>query len=347
VLIGDCDEIPDPRLVGRRPRPGGILGHRMQLFSGYLNRYIGLGEPGWVGTRATTMAALAAYGSLSGVRKEPVETIEIVEGGWHFTSVGGAGVMQRKMQTYSHTEYDIPYFRDRERLEVEYREGARLWLPVDERFPQPLRDEPERWRHLVMPQPERADPDNLVELQHAHGCFAYVPPTAATVGVVSAKPAAWREAGRERFAHRFVGAFEGAAALLALAELPAWVVVDGLGRQPADLLSTLCRAGPPAVVAHVENARSWEVFERVIGGAGPFPVGRALGRAECEREIAAAGYALTAADRLFTRKVTIPRDVSSGALVRFGSFAIPGVAREALYDFLSDAFVFAFVPASG
>lgn len=341
VLIGDCDEIPDPRFAAQRPAAGGILVHRMLLAQGYVNRAAAQGAPVWNGTRALAAADVARYGGLSAVRKYAGPDLERVEGGWHFTSLGGPAVLERKMRAYSHAELDVPYFRDRRRLETEYaRSNAAFgWVPLDGRFPPPLRDDP-RWSTYVWTPPAGTAAPGLA---HAHGCFAYVPAGAPAVAALAADSAAWDEAGRERFGAAFTGAYAALEPLLATLRPGGWAVVDALERQPPETLAALAAAGA-GVVAFAANARSLEVYRRVLDGSGGFPAGRAAGRSEYAAAIRAAGFTVWSAERIFSRKLAVPLATLTVHDVVLDSFAFPELAPDALHDFLSDAFVFALMP---
>jgi beta-1,4-mannosyl-glycoprotein beta-1,4-N-acetylglucosaminyltransferase len=228
ILIGDCDEIPDPQLAARRPTEHRIVGHRMMLLAGYVNRVVGVGFT-WTGTRALTVESLAGYDGLSDVRKRPHSELDVVDGGWHFTALGGAVVMERKMRAYSHLERDIAYFRDRRRLEVEYNWGDDSWLPLDDRFPRPLVED-RRWDEFILNRPPSIGEAEAQRLQHAHGCFAYVPPDPQAVAVVAADTGTWNAVGRSRFGAAFAGVFSSAESLPPLAR-GSCVVIDGLQRQ--------------------------------------------------------------------------------------------------------------------
>ena len=341
VLIGDCDEIPDPRLAARRPAGGGILAHRMLLAQGYVNRAASGGAPVWNGTRAVAAGNIARYGGLSDVRKYGGAYLASVEGGWHFTSLGGPAVLERKMRAYSHAELDVPYFRDRRRLESEYaRPGEAFgWVPLDERFPPPLRDDP-RWQSYVWAPPPGGAPAGI---EHAHGCFAYVPPAAPAVAVLADDPAPWQAAGSERFGPAFAGVESGLEALLARLRPGDWAVVDALERRPAGTLAAIAGAGAGAVV-FAANARSLEVFRRVLDGSGAFPAGRAAGRSEYAAAIGAAGFGGWSVERIFSRKLAVPLATLTVHDVVLECFVFPELAPDALHDFLSDAFVFTLTP---
>ncbi|MGH7716231.1 MAG: hypothetical protein ACREML_09580, partial [Vulcanimicrobiaceae bacterium] len=183
ILVGDCDEIPDPRNVARRPAARRILAHRQRFSIGYVNR---VSPVIWIGTRAIARRDIQAYGSMNTVRQQPESEVETVDGGWHFSSFGGADVMRKKRAAYSHVEYGIPYYADRHRLEVECSsENEAQWVPLDETFPAPLREDA-RWTQYVWPKPSLQTRESVLALEHAHGCFAYVPDDAAEVIAISA-----------------------------------------------------------------------------------------------------------------------------------------------------------------
>ncbi|MBV8423554.1 MAG: hypothetical protein JO349_00050, partial [Candidatus Eremiobacteraeota bacterium] len=272
VLIGDCDEIPDPKNVARRPIRKPIVAHRQRFSIGYVNR---VSPVVWVGTRAILRRNVLHFGSMSEVRKRPESETEAVDGGWHFSSFGGAGVMQRKLQSYSHAEYGIPYYADARRLRVEYAsENEARWIAVDDSFPEQLRES--RWLPYVWPKPPSVSPARIQALEHAHGCFAYVPAEAQAVIAVSDDVENFTRAGNDRFAGRFAGVETRLDS--ATDARRAWYVIDGLERQNLGALRALRNAGA-GIVAYARNARSYRWMHGALEG-GSFPNGRALGISE-------------------------------------------------------------------
>jgi beta-1,4-mannosyl-glycoprotein beta-1,4-N-acetylglucosaminyltransferase len=345
VLIGDCDEIPDPRNVARRPSaPGGIIGHVERLSAGYLNR---VSAAHWINTRTIRAGDIARYGTISAIRQKPTSELEEVDGGWHFTSLGGATIMEEKMQSYSHSEYDCPYYRDRYRLEVTFESATEefQWMPLDGSFPEMLHEA--RWAHYVWPQPAALTESETQALEHAHGCLAYVPADAAVVVAVAPDaPQAWETAGRQRFGERFRGVAADAGAVAAALDARCWVVIDGLEREAQRNLVALRTSGA-GVVAFAHNARSFSVLDDVLRGAG-FPAGRALGAEELQAWIGELGWRDVAIDRIATHGVYavfahMPEQMFG---VDVGPFRFPALERETLKTFLARAFVFTFAPAS-
>jgi beta-1,4-mannosyl-glycoprotein beta-1,4-N-acetylglucosaminyltransferase len=331
VLLGDCDEIPAPENAGRRPRPGGLLAHKQRHGIGYVNR---LSRAPWFGTRAVAYGDLPRFGGLSAMRRIPTVGLEIVEGGWHFSSFGGPEVMLAKMKSYSHSEFDIPYYADLGRLRVKYAsEVEGVWAPLDGSYPPALREP--RWAAYVWAGPTVAQADTA-PLEHAHGCFAYVPPGASPVVAVTADPQRFERAGRERFGPAFGGAV---ARLEDVAPDAGCIVVDGLGAQDPQEFARALRSGA-AVVAYAANARSFRILEDVLAG-GPWPAGPPLGATELRERTAGAARV----DRIQTGGVFAPwskmpemlYEVALGEYLRFDR-----VARARLEDFLCHGFVYVF-----
>jgi len=344
VLIGDCDELPDPQLVARRPAAGRALVHRMLLARGFVNRLDSLAYE-WPGTRAVALADLARFGGPSDLRKAPLAELESVDGGWHFSSLGDTDALARKMRAYSHAEYDVAYYRDRARLELE-RTSEGTWVPLDDRFPAPLRED-RRWAAFVAAEPAPVDTALARKLAHAHGCLAYVPHGAHAVAVLTHEPGVWREAAAARPQIGELRVATGAESLAADGDANAttWAVIDGIERYPRGTLATLANAGLPAVV-FAANARSFEVFQRVVSGHAGFPPGRAVGASELDAEIAAAGYRVATRDRIFSLTLSIPHAIPPGYEIALGSFSFSQVEPETFFDFLARAFVVALAPAS-
>ena len=335
ILIGDCDELPDPDLVARRPAAHRALVHRMLLARGFVNRLDSLAYD-WPGTRALAAGDIARFGRLSDVRKIPLAELDAVEGGWHFSSLGDTGAQIRKMQSYAHAEYDIAYYCDVHRLDVERASGE--WVPLDERFPLALRTG-ERWAHLVAPQPPSTDAAELRRSAHAHGCLAYVPEVGASIAVLSATPEAWRDVLATRPGLHSAGVYTDAATLVASAPAGSFAIVDAIERHSEDTLAQLAAARLSAIV-FATNARSFTVFQRVVSGHAGFDAGRALGRSEVAIAATNAGYHVAACDRVYPLTLSIPYAIPPGYDMSLGSFAFPRAEPEAIFDFLAQAFVF-------
>jgi len=304
VVMGDVDEIPTPERLTVRPARGELVAFEQVLsfFAANLRR-----RELWLGTRAFRAGDFVRWGSMHAIRMTTDNVTVVHDGGWHFTYLGDRETTRTKLQATPHVEYGIPYYRDPWRIDVMVGAGRHIadpddiltWSPIDDTFPAPLREDPERWRALVAERPPDAADVNAQA--HAHGTFAYVPNDADGVAIVTTEPERWSASAAARFAHRFAGTvptFEPLAVVLSGCERPC-VVVDGFERhRPAALLASVRTKIPAAtVVAVTQNARSFAVISDVLGGA-PFPAGAALGDAELGRLFAAAHFGVVRTDVL-------------------------------------------------
>jgi hypothetical protein len=344
VLIGDVDEIPHPKNAARVPAAGKVLGHRQRYAVGYFNRVID--DRGWVGTRAVRLGDVARFGTLADVRRGAGEDLDAIEGGWHFSSLGGVDVFKTKMQSYSHKELDIPYYNDRRRIACEF-ESPHMghWRPLEDDAPALFREA--RWAKYVWPQPPEIDAALAHEREHAHGCFAYVPDGAPAIAVWTATPPVWTRAGAERFGSAFAGAHASVADALAALAPGSWLVADGLERLTGAELAAI-RAGGHHVVAYARNSRSHAALTALMGGE-PFPPGRTIGLPEARALAATARWREERFDRIPTRWIFAPPDLFAAA-GRFEWFIPPfrflATTRDELLAFLSHGFIFVFAAAS-
>jgi len=340
VLIGDVDEIPHPKNVARTAPPGRILGHRQRYAVGYFNRVVT--DRGWVGTRAIRLGDIPQYGTLAEVRKGASEDLECVEGGWHFSSLGGPAVFETKMHSYAHKELDIPYYTDRRRLETEFASGHYAqWRPLEDDAPALFREP--RWAAYVWEKPAEEADEAAQQLAHAHGCFAYVPDAVRAVAAVTDETALWSQAGAARFGAAFAGARETLDEALRGLAAESWIVIDGLERLSANDLAAV-RARRLHVVAYARNSRSHDAVERVMRGE-PFPRGRTVGLAETRGLVGGAGFALERCDAASSRWIFAPADMfpAEGRFERFfPPFRLMATTRDELVAFLSHAFVLVF-----
>ncbi len=333
ILIGDVDEIPEPALAGFRPDPGRIIAHRHVLAVGYVNRIVA----DWIGTKAIARRDLGER-TLNDIRVLPFGAFDVIDSGWHFSAIGGANVMARKIRAYSHTEVDIPYLTDERRLTVQFESevGAR-WAPLDGAFPAQLRDA--RWSEYVWlgPAYEREEAEGLM---HAYGCYASVPPAGTEVGALVHEPrAVWQRAGEERYGAAFAGSYGTVEELLSALPPGGWAVVGELGRWAAADLAALAAHSVNAVV-YAGNARSFATLNAVVEGAR-FPAGPARGLRETEDALASARFSIERRDDVMG-SVFPPAVLEQGGLfaVVAAPFGFVDTTSEAMHHFSTYAYVF-------
>lgn len=181
VMISDVDEIPFPEHI-RRLTPGSVAGHIWFIECDYYTYKLNLRiENKWVGlcaVRALQKKHLPAMQDLRAFRARqsrrlpmPVNqainvaknvfrvgrplTHRLVEhGGWHFTFMNTPERIQYKIKSYAHQERNTPEFNNLANLQRLIDEGRSICgrsLRVEPmaNMPRTIRDQPERWRHLL------------------------------------------------------------------------------------------------------------------------------------------------------------------------------------------------------
>lgn len=107
VYIGDVDEIWDPRIVF----PEGRWELNQRVYTHYLNNR---SSEQWTGTslmsyrdiKTDTLDNLRAYDVMRKHMLAPV----FPNAGWHFTNIGGAEFIKRKIRSYAHQEFNNEQF---------------------------------------------------------------------------------------------------------------------------------------------------------------------------------------------------------------------------------------------
>lgn len=107
VFIGDVDEIWDPRIE----YPKGRAELHQLVYTYYLNnrsteRWTGTSLMPYRDIKKDTLDNLRAYDSMRAHMLAPI----IENAGWHFTNMGGADFIKRKIQSYAHQEFNNPEF---------------------------------------------------------------------------------------------------------------------------------------------------------------------------------------------------------------------------------------------
>lgn len=181
VMISDVDEIPFPEHI-RRLTPETVAGHIWFIECDYYTYKLNLRiENKWVGlcaVRALQKKHLPAMQDLRAFRARqsrrlpmPINqainvaknvfrigrplTHRLVEhGGWHFTFMNTPERIQYKIRSYAHQERNTPEFNNLANLQRLIDEGRSICgrsLRVEpmSHMPRTIRNEPERWRHLL------------------------------------------------------------------------------------------------------------------------------------------------------------------------------------------------------
>ncbi len=180
VIIADIDEIPHPDAV-RRYSPFFLIGTFEQRFFSYLLNNLAVKADDRSADRVWPRCKITTAGHLRGFFRNSPQEVRIFTkrrtpsgllwwgrrklfeqrlrpGGWHFAWVMTPEQMIVKIESYAHTETDREELKSVAAIEQAIREGRDILgknehfrlVPVDETFPQPLRDQPERWAEMML-----------------------------------------------------------------------------------------------------------------------------------------------------------------------------------------------------
>lgn len=138
VMLSDVDEIPSASTVKNYLPNMGVMKIEQPMFYYYLN--CKTTEP-WYGTRIAPWGMVkdqaASYWRM-------VEDLPILpKGGWHFSYLGGAENIVKKIDAFSHQEFNTPEINNVDRITEKMNEGKDLFdrdmkfefVPIDSTFP--------------------------------------------------------------------------------------------------------------------------------------------------------------------------------------------------------------------
>ena len=154
ILTSDADEIPDPKVLSslNKNNLNGLYLLNQRMFYYYMNVEK---DDDWVGTRLCRFDYLLDH-TIDDIR-EPVRKPgeqRIKNGGWHFSYLGGADVIRKKIEIYSHQEYNRDDIKSRIQYNIDNnkdlygRDTVLRDIHIDESFPEYIRDNYEKYPHF-------------------------------------------------------------------------------------------------------------------------------------------------------------------------------------------------------
>ncbi len=176
ILISDLDEIPNPDKVLKYKNYSGIKCFQNDFFYYYLN-YICVDEPVWYkGTRMLNYRD--CFHSLDNVKVKMNSHLpeqytigttinkiryykkgkQVKNGGWHFSYLGGAEAIRKKILSISHTEFQTSEFTDIEKIKSRVALGEDIFnrgqhyrmVSIDSRFPKYIVENIHKYHHLTL-----------------------------------------------------------------------------------------------------------------------------------------------------------------------------------------------------
>lgn len=156
VFISDLDEIWDPNVLQKIAIQEGTVYRPIQTAYHYwLNNKTNQPISGWVGTRFATYGTYKKYGANHFRTEREVASEFIFNGGWHFTFMGGTSAILKKIESYSHQEYNTERHKQRiaqlvsDNKPVAF-ENFAMWKD-ESSLPEYLITNKHKWAHMFMP----------------------------------------------------------------------------------------------------------------------------------------------------------------------------------------------------
>jgi len=155
IVISDADEIVDPTALLRAARFSAD-DHTILFQQAFFYYWLNCRNDSvdwYLGPKATRFKNFQGGQHLRGDHYSHVEEL----GGWHFSYLGGVEAIQRKIEAFSHTEYNTEFFKDPNRLTAAIEQGKDLFerdynyrfVHIDDFFPLYIRANKDRYAHLI------------------------------------------------------------------------------------------------------------------------------------------------------------------------------------------------------
>ncbi len=158
VLVSDVDEIPSREIIGQlTPKEPVKIRHRFSYY--YFNMVQKNPPKQEFGAVASTASVLRA--ATPQVMRNCGYDLRMPElhGGWHLSYMGGPQAIKKKLQSFSHQEFNTPYFTDTKRIATIMKTGKDILdrefmdfqrIPLDDSFPHLVREHPEKFKKYIV-----------------------------------------------------------------------------------------------------------------------------------------------------------------------------------------------------
>lgn len=177
VIVGDLDEIPKRAVVGSAVENEAIKIFEQRLYYYYLDLQCtwmdDQGHPNhshptkngigfWRGSVMLPFDKFKSFKQARKLRDTPIGTpnFEILEdSGWHFSFIGGIDAIIKKLEAYTHPEYNTPEYKSRENIMSKIKEGKSLFdsssfkqITSFDALPEAIKRCPTCYHHLFLPE---------------------------------------------------------------------------------------------------------------------------------------------------------------------------------------------------
>lgn len=152
AMISDLDEIPSREVVENLRRLPCRVKQRMSYY--YMNMLSG---EDWWGTTIALVDDILRVGPQQLRNTRYDLSMPQIEGGWHFSYLGGPERIKYKIEAFAHSEYNEDEYKDLDRISQAIANGDDVYnrdlkyhkIPIDHTFPHLIREEPQRFDAFI------------------------------------------------------------------------------------------------------------------------------------------------------------------------------------------------------
>lgn len=185
ILISDVDEIPHPEMIKKYKDARGIKIFRQKMFYYFLN-CINMSNNSryrWNGTIMTYFKNIKKpqnlremsitlmnishpkiihriywhLWKLKNIDAKGNKVIFIENGGWHFSYLGGVDAIIQKLESFAHSEYNKPEYKNPEKIKTLIQSGQDIFgrgfqyqfIPIHSDFPEYIVQHKDKYAHLI------------------------------------------------------------------------------------------------------------------------------------------------------------------------------------------------------
>ena len=149
IILSDSDEIPDMTKLNQIKTGSKFIAFSQMMFMYKLNLK-NLGENNWIGSKITLKKNISTMQSLRDLKfkKYPFwridkKNLQIIQGGWHFSFLQTPQDIKKKIQSFSHGEFNIDNIVNQENIKEKISQGIDIFnrgfqlnkIRIDSRFP--------------------------------------------------------------------------------------------------------------------------------------------------------------------------------------------------------------------
>jgi len=164
ILISDIDEIPRVSSIIEavellNDNENLFVTFRQKLFYYFINGLCVQNNHAvpWLGVTACKYKSFPGPENLR--MSKDKNRLVVDDSGWHFSYLGGVEEIIRKIESYSHQEFDNDFIKDKSRINLKLERGedlfdrtdkpSQLYIELDDTFPKYILNNKEKYKHLI------------------------------------------------------------------------------------------------------------------------------------------------------------------------------------------------------